>query len=68
MLVPVILENCTEEVEEGSLLDASMSALIEVEKDGEFQENVVRFLYTFATSCNGAFSAVQKHSLRDSWE
>ncbi|KAG1775639.1 hypothetical protein EV702DRAFT_1115541, partial [Suillus placidus] len=53
----------------GSLLDALISALIEpvpfgvdgeMEKDDEFQENVVNI---FATSCNGAFSAVQKRSL-----
>ncbi|KAG1896250.1 armadillo-type protein [Suillus fuscotomentosus] len=56
----------------GSLLDALISALIEpvpfgvdgeIDKDDEFQENIVRILYTFATSCNGAFSAVQKRSL-----
>ncbi|KAG1856725.1 nucleotide exchange factors-like protein [Suillus subluteus] len=62
------------EGEEGSLslLDALISALIEpvpfgvdgeVEKDEEFQENVVRILHTFATSCDGAFSAVQKCNL-----
>jgi len=54
------------------LLDALISALIEpvpfgvdgeIDKDDEFQENIVRILYTFATSCNGAFSAVQKRSL-----
>ncbi|KAG1775644.1 hypothetical protein EV702DRAFT_424891 [Suillus placidus] len=58
--------------EGGSLLDALISALIEpvpfgvdgeIEKDDEFQENVVKILYTFATSCSGAFSAVQKRSL-----
>ncbi|KAG1856723.1 armadillo-type protein [Suillus subluteus] len=64
----------SKEGEEGSLslLDALISALIEpvpfgvdgeVEKDEEFQENIVRILYTFATSCNGAFSDVQKRSL-----
>ncbi|KAG1819367.1 hypothetical protein EV424DRAFT_1347461 [Suillus variegatus] len=56
----------------GSLLDALISALIkpvqfsvdgETDKDGEFQENIVRILYTSMTSCNSAFSAVQKHSL-----
>ncbi|KAG2363605.1 armadillo-type protein [Suillus spraguei] len=63
-----------EEGEEGSLslLDALILALIEpvpsgvdgeVDKDVEFQENLVRILYTFATSCNGAFSAVQKRNL-----
>ncbi|KAG1787271.1 armadillo-type protein [Suillus plorans] len=55
-----------------SLLDALISALIEpvpfgvdgeIDKDDEFQENIVRILYTFATSCNGTFSAVQKRSL-----
>lgn len=60
--------------EEGSLslLDALISTLIEpvpfgvdgeMEKDDEFQENVVRILFTFAINCNGAFSAVQKRSL-----
>ncbi|KAG1775643.1 hypothetical protein EV702DRAFT_1115627 [Suillus placidus] len=62
----------TEGEEGGSLLDAWVSALVEpvpfgadgeTEKDVEFQENIVRILYTFATSCNGAFSAVQKYSL-----
>ncbi|KAG2344610.1 Fes1-domain-containing protein [Suillus weaverae] len=62
------------EGEGGSLLDALISALVEpvpfgvdgeMEKDAEFQENVVKILYTFATSCNGAFSAVQKRSLRE---
>ncbi|KAG2117160.1 armadillo-type protein [Suillus discolor] len=56
----------------GSLLDALISALIEpvpfgvdgeIDKDDQFQENIVGILYTFATSCNGAFSAVQKRSL-----
>ncbi|KAG1807143.1 armadillo-type protein [Suillus subaureus] len=66
------LQNCTEEGQEGFLLDALISALVEpvpfgvdgeMEKDEEFQENVIRILYTFATSCNGAFSVVQKRSL-----
>ncbi|KAG2344621.1 hypothetical protein BDR05DRAFT_170007 [Suillus weaverae] len=62
-----------EEGEEGgSLLDALISALVEpvpfgvdgeIEKDEEFQESVVKILYTFATSCDDAFSAVQKCSL-----
>ncbi|KAG2151100.1 armadillo-type protein [Suillus bovinus] len=56
----------------GSLLDALISALIEpvpfgvdgeMDKDDEFQENIVRILYTFATSCNGMFSPTQKRSL-----
>ncbi|KAG2048607.1 hypothetical protein BDR06DRAFT_975901 [Suillus hirtellus] len=62
-----------EEGEQGwSLLDALISALMEpvpfsadgeTDKDDEFEENIVRILYTFATSCNGVFSAVQKRSL-----
>lgn len=63
-----------QEGEEGSLslLDALILALIEpvpsgvdgeVDRDVEFQENLVRILYTFATSCNGTFSAVQKRNL-----
>ncbi|KAG2344623.1 hypothetical protein BDR05DRAFT_989145 [Suillus weaverae] len=56
----------------GSLLDALISALVEpvpfgvdgeMEKDDEFQENVIKILYTFVTSCSGALSAVQKRSL-----
>ncbi|KAG1835961.1 hypothetical protein DFJ58DRAFT_749985 [Suillus subalutaceus] len=68
-----------EEGEEESLflLDALITALIEpvpfgvdgeMDKDDELPENIVRILYTFATSCNGVFSAVQKRSLLGSWE
>ncbi|KAG2117729.1 armadillo-type protein [Suillus clintonianus] len=63
-----------EQTEEGSsLLDALVSALIEPvpfgpdgekDKDEEFQENVIRILYTFVACCNGSFSAAQKHSLQ----
>ncbi|KAG1721961.1 armadillo-type protein [Suillus lakei] len=59
-------------VGEGSLLDALISALTEPvpfgpdgenDKDDEFQENIVRILYTFVTSCGGTFSDAQKHCL-----
>ncbi|KAG0706248.1 armadillo-type protein [Suillus ampliporus] len=59
--------------EGSSLLDALVSALTEPvpfgpdgekDKDEEFQENIIRILYTFVTYYNGRFSAAQKHSLQ----
>ncbi|KIJ61201.1 hypothetical protein HYDPIDRAFT_31504 [Hydnomerulius pinastri MD-312] len=64
---------CESAPEGSSLLDAFISALVEPvpfgpdgesEKDVEFQENIVRLLYTYSAQCRGAFSAAQRHSLR----
>jgi hypothetical protein len=65
------IQDSTDEGDEG-FLDALISSVIEpipfgvdgeVEKDEEFQNNVIRILYTFATSCNGTFSPDQKRRL-----
>ncbi|KAG1775646.1 hypothetical protein EV702DRAFT_972673, partial [Suillus placidus] len=71
-LMLTVIQEEGEDGKGGSLLNALISALIkpvsfgvdgEMDKDDGFQENVVKILCTFATSCNGAFSAVQKCSL-----
>ncbi|KAG1732659.1 armadillo-type protein [Suillus paluster] len=58
--------------EGSSLLDALVSALTEPvpfgpdgekDKDEEFQENIIRILYTFVAHWNGRLSAAQKHGL-----